>query len=319
MPAMTDDSQGGAGAHATLDDDGRLVVYDPVASAMDCGAEAMSPIQARWLRSNGSIAATTCLEQTRLGTATMTPEPGGDVLLVWVDDAMPRECGSAATAAVQARILRTIGGATPRIDVSPAIALGSTGDALGPSAVFVTGQGWIVAHVSETSDVVVHRIAVTATLASAAATVISTIDATMPAEVSIAASAGATVAVAYTEGGCAATNRVVLRTADIAAGSVAFGAELAVTADAAAGRRAPVASYHPSRAGEWAVFYRERDDERAIRLDAMGAPIGEPLSLGLGTVSGRPYVEPSGASWGFVAVTTTGDVKSGSLACIDPT
>lgn len=324
--AMTNDAERGVGAHATLGDAGRVVVYDPVASAPDCGGDAMRPVQARWLRSNGSIAATTCLEQTTLASAVLAPEPDGDVLLVWVDDAAPRECGAAATSAVHARILRTIGGATPRIDASPALDLGTTGDALGPSVAFVPGQGWVVAHVTASNDIEVHRVPVVvgADLTGATATSISTIDVTMAAEVSISVGAGTNVAVAYTDGGCMSPNRVVLRTADVSAGSVAFGPELPVTADASAGRRAPVAVYHAERAGEWAVFFRERDDEEAVRLDVGGRPIGTPIALGIGTVAGRPYVEaldpaaPATPSWGFLAVTTSGDVRSGTLACMEP-
>jgi hypothetical protein len=322
--AMTNDAERGVGAHATLGDAGRIVVYDPVASAPDCGGDATRPIQARWLRSNGSIAATACLEQTTLASAVLAPEPDGDVLLVWVDDAAPRECGSAATSAVRARVLRTIGGATPRIDASPALDLGTTGDALGPSVAFVPGQGWVVAHVTAGNDVEVHRVPVVTDLASASATSISTIDATMAAEASISVGAGTTIAVVYTDGGCMSPNRVVLRTADVSAGSVAFGPELPVTSDTSAGRRAPVAAYHAERAGEWAVFFRERDDEEAVRLDVGGRPIGMPIALGIGTVSGRPYVEaldpaaPATPSWGFLAVTTAGDVRSGTLACMEP-
>jgi len=321
-PAMTDDSESGLGAHATLGDDGALVVYDPVAAAMNCGSDATSPIQARWLRSNGTVAATTCLEQTRLAAASLTPEPEGDVLLLWVDDAAMRECGSAADAPVQARILRTIGGAMPRIDTSPVLALGTTTDALGPSATFVPGQGWVVAHVSAAGAVVVSRIAVTATLASASASMISTIATTTAAEVSISTGAGTTVGVAYTDGGCAATNRVVVRTADISAGSVAFGGELVASPEMPRSRRIPVASYHSTR-DEWAVFYRELDDESAVRLDAMGEVVGAPIELGIGTIAGRPHVEALNTagrppSWGFVAITTAGDVRSGALACLEP-
>jgi hypothetical protein len=323
-PASTDTAERGVGAHATLGDDGTMVVYDPVASAMDCGGDATRPVQARWLRASGATAATTCLEQTTLGAASLVPEPEGDVLLVWVNDNGARECGASSNAAVQARILRHIGGATPRIDVSDVLDLGSTGDALGPSATFVRGQGWVVAHVTEDASIEVHRIGVVTDLATASATAISSIASTAAAEVSVSVGAGTTVGVVYTEGGCGAPNRVLLRTADVGAASVTFGDAIEVTADAAAGRRAPVAAYHGGRAGEWAVFYRERDDERAVRLDPMGEPIGMPVALGLGTVAGRPYVEalspgaPATPSWGFVAVTTGGDVRSGALSCVEP-
>ncbi len=320
-PAMTDDSESGAGAHATLGDDGTLVVYDPVAAATNCGADATSPVQARWLRSNGTIAATSCLDQTRLAGATLTPEPDGDVLLVWIDDAGMRECGSAPDAPVRARVLRTIGGGTPRIDASPAFDLGTSTDALGPSVTFVRGQGWVVAHVGAAGQIVVNRIAVSTTLTSVSAAMISTIATTAAAEVTVTTGEGAAIAVAYTEGGCAATNRVVVRTTEVSGASVTFSAEIAVTADMSRNRRAPVATFHADR-GEWAVLYREVDDESAVRLDSMGRPIGDPVALGIGTVAGRPYVEalsPSGRtpSWGFVVVTTGGDVRSGALACID--
>jgi hypothetical protein len=322
-PAMTDDSESGAGAHATLDDQGTLVVYDPVAAATSCGSDATSPIQARWLRSNGTVAATACLEQTRLAAASLTPEPDGDVLLVWVDDAGMRECGSSTEAPVKARVLRPIGGATPRIDSSPVLDLGSTADALGPSVAFVAGHGWVVAHVDNDGSIVVSQIAVTTALASVTSTMVSSIDTTTAAEVSISAGEGATIAVAYTDGGCAATNRVIVRTAELSATSATFSAELVASPTMARNRRAPVAAYHADR-DEWAVFYREVDDESAVRLDAMGRTIRDPITLGIGTVAGRPYIEAlspaSGTpSWGFVAVTTSGDVRSGTLACLEPT
>lgn len=324
-PAMTDDSESGHGAHATLGDDGTLVVYDPVAAATNCGSDATSPIQARWLRSNGTVAATSCLEQTRLAAASLTPEPEGDVLLVWIDDAGMRECGSSPDAPVRARVLRTIGGATPRIDASPAIDLGTTADALGPSVAFVAGQGWVIAHVGSAGQIVVSRLGVTANIADYdqdAVSMISSIATTAAAEVTVSTGEGATIAVAYTEGGCAATNRVVVRTTEVSGGSVTFGGEIPVTADMSRNRRAPIATFHPDR-DEWVVLYREVDDEDAVRLDSMGRAIGEPVSLGLGTVAGRPYVEalsPAGRapSWGFVVVTTGGDVRSGALACIEP-
>ena len=217
-----------------------------------------------------------------------------------------------------------IGGATPRIAVSDVLELGSTGDALGPSAAFVPGQGWVIAHVAEDGRIELHRVGVVADLAAAAAISISTIAATLAAEVSVSVGAGSTVAVAYTEGACGAPNQVLLRTADVGAGSVVFGDAIPVTADAAAARRAPVAAYHAGRAGEWAVLYRERDDERAVRLDPAGVTIGAPIALGVGTVAGRPYFEalrpaaPATPSWGFVAVTTAGEVRSGALACVEP-
>ena len=321
-PAMTDDSETGVGAHATLDDEGTLLVYDPVAAAMNCGSDATSPIQARWLRSNGTVAATACLEQTRLAAASLTPEPEGDVLLVWVDDAGMRECGSATEAPVKARVLRPIGGATPRIDSSPVLDLGSTADALGPSVAFVPGQGWVIAHVDNDGSIVVSQIAVTTALASVTSTMVSSIDTATAAEVSISVGEGASIAVAYTDGGCAATNRVIVRTATLASSSATFSAELVASPTMARNRRAPVAVYHPDR-DEWAVFYREVDDESAVRLDAMGRTIRDPITLGVGTVAGRPYVEAlspaSGTpSWGFVAITTSGDVRSGTLACLDP-
>ena len=319
---MTDDSETGVGAHATLDDEGTLLVYDPVAAAMNCGSDATSPIQARWLRSNGTVAATACLEQTRLAAASLTPEPEGDVLLVWVDDAGMRECGSATEAPVKARVLRPIGGATPRIDSSPVLDLGSTADALGPSVAFVPGQGWVIAHVDNDGSIVVSQIAVTTALASVTSTMVSSIDTATAAEVSISVGEGASIAVAYTDGGCAATNRVIVRTATLASSSATFSAELVASPTMARNRRAPVAVYHPDR-DEWAVFYREVDDESAVRLDAMGRTIRDPITLGVGTVAGRPYVEAlspaSGTpSWGFVAITTSGDVRSGTLACLDP-
>ncbi|GAB4201811.1 MAG: hypothetical protein OHK0013_14300 [Sandaracinaceae bacterium] len=323
-PASTDNAERGVGAHATLGDDGTMVVYDPVASAVDCGGDATRPIQARWLRPSGAIAATTCLEQTTLGAASLVPEPEGDVLLVWVDDNGERECGASATAAVRARILRHIGGAAPRIDASGVLELGSTGDALGPSAAFVRGQGWIVAHVAEDGRIEVHRVGVVTNLMTASAVAISTIASTTAAEVSVSVGAGTTVGVTYTEGGCGAPNRVLLRTADINAASVVFGDAIAVTGETAGNRRAPVASYHADRAGEWAAFYRESGDERAVRLDPSGAPIGMPIALGIGTVAGRPYVEalspaaPATPSWGFVAITTAGEVRSGTLSCVEP-
>jgi len=323
-PTMTDNVERGVGAHATLGDDGTMVVYDPVASATDCGRDTARPVQARWLRASGAIAATTCLEQTTLGAASLVPEPEGDTLLVWVDDDGARECGASATSAVRARILRHVGGASPRIAASDVLELGATGDALGPSATFVQGEGWVIAHVAEDARIEVHRIGVVADLVTASASPMSTIATTAAAEVSVSVGAGTTVAVAYTEGGCGAPNQVLLRTADVSAGSVVFGDAIPVTADAAAARRAPVAAYHAGRAGEWAVLYRERDDERAVRLDPAGEPIGMPTALGLGTVSGRPHVEalnptaPAAPSWGFVAVTTAGEVRSGALSCVEP-
>ncbi|MBN8614113.1 MAG: hypothetical protein J0L92_26175 [Deltaproteobacteria bacterium] len=325
-PAMTDDSESGAGAHATLGDDGTLVVYDPVAAAEDCGGDATRPIQARWLRSNGTVAATSCLDQTRLAAATLTPEPEGDVLLVWVDDAGTRECGSAPDAPVRARVLRTIGGATPRVDSGPVVELGSTTDALGPSVTFVEGQGWVIAHVGSAGQIVVNRLAVTAAIADYdqdAVAMISSIATTSAAEVTVSVGDAGSVAVAYTTGGCAATNAVEVRTAEISGSSVTFGAAIAVTEEANRNRRAPVATYHPVR-DEWVVFYREVDDEQALRLTATGTAVGAPVALGIGTVAGRPYVEaisPSGGtpSWGFVAVTTGGEVRSGTLACVSPT
>ena len=96
-----------------------------------------------------------------------------------------------------------------------------------------------------------------------------------------------------------------------------------MTAEANRNRRAPVATYHPVR-DEWVVFYREVDDEQALRLTGTGTVVGAPVALGIGTVAGRPYVEaisPSGGtpSWGFVVVTTGGEVRSGALACVSPT
>lgn len=320
-PAMTDSAERGVGAHATLDAAGTLLVYDPVMSAARCGAE--DTIQARWLRSDGTVAATSCLEQSRLAAVSLTPEPEGDVLLVWVDDAGMRECGSSTEAPVKARVLRPIGGATPRIDTSSVLELGSTADALGPSVAFVPEQGWIVAHVDDGGSIVVHQIAVSTAIAGVTATEISTIAATAAAEVSLSAGRGATIAVAYTEGGCAAANRVVVRTAELAEGSTMFSGELVASPSMARNRRAPVAAYHAAR-DEWAVVYREVEDESAVRLDAMGRAIGAPTRLGVGTIAGRPYLEALPAtdqrpSWGFVTVSTSGVVRSGTFVCLEPT
>lgn len=319
MPA--DPSEGDTGAFATLGGQGVLVVYDPVSSAAACGSDAMRPIQARWVQTDGVTAAVTCLEQTTLASASLTPEPDGDVLLVWVDDASPRECGLAANAAVRARVLRPIGGPMPRIETSEAISIGRTVDALGPSVVFVRDRGWLVAHVTPSGAVEIHRIPVVVSLATLEASVISTLETTSASEVSLAAGSDAEVSVTYTEGGCNEPNRVVLRTANATGGSVTFGDAIVVSSSMSRNRRNPVAAYDPVRR-EWAVLYRELAEELAARIDRDGMRIGEAVPLGVGTVVGRPYVEavaPPGSMmapfWSFLVVTATGEVRSGRFTC----
>lgn len=322
-PAMTDIADGTLATLAVLGDLGSLVVYDPAVAAVNCGADSLSPIQARWLRTNGTIAATTCLTQTRLAAASATPEPAGDVLLVWVEDAAARECGAATAAPVRARVLRPISATPARIDVSEAFELGTTADALGPSASYVDGHGWVIAHASAAGDVVVHRIATQTSFSSyvaSAVTMISSIDAGAARDVTIAAGAEGAIAVAYADGDCA-VGRVVLRLASLSEGSVTFGDELRVSEERDRVRRAPVPAFHAGR-GEWVVVYRDGADEQAARFSQAGAAIASPVPLGLGTVTGRPYVEAQSTSgrppsWGILAVTNDGNLRSATLACVE--
>ncbi len=289
-----------------------------------------NPIVGHWLRPGGTIASSICMGPTGLASATLTPEPEGDALLVWVDDTATRTCGTARAATVHARLLRT----TTRLEGSNIMDLGTTADWLGPSAVFVEGVGFIVAHTTASGDIELHRIAVpdAAGFNTLAATSIGLSGATGAAEVSLALAGGTEIAVSYVEGACA-SNRVVFQRASVTATAATWQSAVGLQAAADAGRHAPVASRNGTvgsteadRRGEWAVFYRQGDEAFAQRLRADGAATsGNTIRVMAADRSeGRAYVEPTGASWGYlttisnVASPSVGDIVSGSLACVDP-
>jgi len=289
------------------------------------------PIVGHWLRTNETIAGSLCMEPTGLASATLTPEPNGDALLVWVDDSAARVCGTARAATVRARLLRTTSPAG--LNGSNIMDLGTTADWLGPSAVFVEGVGFIVAHTTQTGDIELHRIPVpdTAGFNALAATSIGLSGATGAAEVSLANAGGTDLAVSFVQGACTAS-RVVFQRASVTAATATWQAAINLQAAADVERHAPVASRNgtvgsmdANRRGEWAVFYRQGDDAFAQRLSAdTTAPTGNPVQImGAGRSEGRPYVEAKGASWGYLTTTrsaapSTADIVSGSLACVDP-
>jgi hypothetical protein len=322
------DASDGSGAYVPLGGPEGLFVYDPIASAQECGAP--STVQVAWV---GAPMATSpvrvCLDDTRLASPTLTREPAGDVLLVWVDDTGVRACGSMtpASAPVRARVLRTRAAtSTPPIAASEVLELGTTADALGPSVAFVPGQGWVVAHV-EGADVIVTRIEVSNDITAYEATRISTLAAAGASQVTVTPGPGSSIALAYLDGPCdSRTNRVVVRIGDVGAGSVVFGEAWVANDEAVTAQRgAPVASYGAGR-GEWAVLYREGSRVVAARLDRRGTLVGTRVPLLMNSVAARPLVielpgDPTRMlqpRWAFAAVTEDGDIASGVLACLDP-
>ena len=307
-------------------------VCDATETVAKCSSDCQ-PVLAHWLRSNGTIASSTCMEPTGLASATLTPEPNGDALLVWVDDSAARVCGTASTAMVHARLLRTTTPGPTGLNGSNIMDLGTTADWLGPSAVFVEGVGFIVAHTTASGDIELHRIPVpdAAGFNTLAATSIGMSGTTGAGEVSLASAGGTDIAVSFVQGACN-TNRVVFQRASVTATSATWQAAINLHATADMARHAPVASRNglatsteADRRGEWAVFYRQGDDQFAQRLSAdTNAPTANPVRImGAERAEGRPHVEATGVSWGYL--TTTNDVTpsvanvvSGSLACIDP-
>lgn len=303
-------------------------VCDAAESVATCHTDC-APIVAHWLRSNGTIAASTCMEPTGLASATLTPQPNGDALLVWVDDYAVRLCGTASTATVHARLLRT----TARLEGSNIIDLGTTADWLGPTAIFVAGVGFVVAHTTPSGDIELHLIPVPdmAGFNTLAATSLGTAGTTAAGEVSLASAGGTDVAVSFVQGSCTA-NRVVFQRATITETSATWQTAINVQATADVARHAPVASRNglatsteADRRGEWAVFYRQDDVQFAQRLSAdTNAPIANPIRImGAERSAERPYVEPTGVSWGYLTkinspTPSVANVVSGSLACIDP-
>lgn len=306
---------------------GRCDTGETVASCYtDC-----NPVVGHWLRVNGTVASSICMEPTGLASATLTPEPGGDALLVWVADTATRTCGTASAATVHARLLRT---ATGDLESSNIMDLGTTTDWLGPSVVFVEGVGFIVAHTTASGDIELHRIPVPdmAGFNTLAATSIGLSGATGAGEVSLALAGGTEIAVSYVEGACT-SNRVVFRRANVTATAATWQSAVNLQAAADAGRHGPVASRNGTigsteadRHGEWVVFYRQRDEAFAQRLRAdAAATTGNPIRVMPADRSeGRAYVEPTGASWGYLTTTSNAtspsvnSIVSGSLACIDP-
>lgn len=289
-----------------------------------------NPIVGHWLRPGGGIASSICMEPTGLASATLTPEPEGDALLVWVDDTTTRACGTARAATVYARLLRT----TTRLDGSNIMELGTTTDWLGPSAVFVEGVGFVVAHTTASGDIELHRIPVpdAAGFSTLTATSIGLSGVTGAGEVSLASAGGAEIAVSYVEGTCA-SNRVVFRRASVTATAATWQPAINLHTATDLGRHAPVAARNGAvgstgmdRRGEWAVFYRQGDEAFAQRLraDAPGTT-GNPIRvMAADRAEGRVYVEATGVSWGYLTTTSNasmpsmGDIVSGSLACLDP-
>ena len=303
-------------------------VCDDDETVNNCGSDCRS-IVAHWLRSDGVVASSMCMEPTGLASATLTPQPNGDALLVWVDDNAMRVCGTASTATVHARLLRT----TTVLRGSNIIDLGTTADWLGPSAVFVAGVGFVVAHITPSGDIELHRIPVpdTAGFDTLAATSLGTAGTTAAGEVSLASAGGTDVAVSFVQGSCT-SNRVVFQRATVTETSATWQTAINVQATADVARHAPVASRNGSvtstevdRLGEWAVFYRQDDVQFAQRLSAdTNAPTANPVQImGAQRAVERPYVEPTGVSWGYLTMinSTTpsvANVVSGSLACTDP-
>lgn len=307
-----DASERAVGTSAMLADGSTLLAYDPVVSAEDCGAA--GTIQVRRLRPTASTQ-TVCLDdQTRLASASLVAEPDGDALLVWIDDAASRECGGAATAPVLARVLRST---SAGVVAGAILELGDSADALGPSVVHVAGQGWFVAHVEASGDVAIHRIVPQTTLASVTAEPIATVTSGSAAEVSLATNGSAStpeLGIVFSEGGCAAANRVVVYTAAVGS-TLELGTPIELHASADANRRNPVLAFHAAR-DERVVLYREASREVAQRLRADGTLESATFSFTASDpVQGRPLVLASGASWWFVARTTGGSIQAGSLSC----
>ena len=268
-----------------------------------------------------------CFSETPFSSPTVTPSPSGDALLVWVNDSQPRSCGSTRSATVFAQVVR---GLSTSVLLSPRMNLGTTTDELGPSATFVDGVGFVVAHITELGAVELHQIPVDAPtmpvdpprvlLAELTATSLGTNTATTASQVSLATGDAGMVAVTFTDGSCAGSNRVMIQPASVTASAATWGTALAIHPTATETHLAPVASRNGAgRRGEWVVFYRQATrDEYAVRiLPDLSRTVGDPIAIRGLPVEGRPMLNPDGTSWGFVTSTSTPSVVSGRLSCVD--
>lgn len=291
------------------------------------------PTIAQWL--SGSTAVSACFEPTRLNSATLTPSSSGDALLVWVDDAGERACGSATSAPVYARMIRARMGGAREIVSSGRINLGTTRDWLGASTLFVEGIGFVVAHVNDAGAVELDRIEVLSELDSVAATPLGVNDATAASEVSLATAGERTIVVAFTDGACDAPNRIALQSVVLSPTSATWTSPFTLQAAAGIVHRFPVVSRSGAvgttlRRGEFAVFYGAgplpeppglpRAELHAVRVAPdLSAIVGTPITINNVIADDRPFVSPVNVSWGFVTSTTAETVVSGTLSCIEGT